>query len=220
MGGVASDAAHDTDGAFMGFITTIIIAINLAVFAMWTFADASSEMPQFLVDNFLVSWTAITEGRPWTLVTSVFSHNLLWHLFLNMYALSSFGAVMERSLGVFRYLRFYFVAGIIGSFCHAAVSAFIIGNPDLPAHGASGAIAGIILLFSLLFPREKLLILGIIPIPAIFGALLFVGLDIWGLVAQAEGGGLPIGHGAHLGGALTGLIYYLLYFRRRVRTLA
>lgn len=197
------------------YVTTFIIFINIGVFALWTFAGASSELPEFLVNNFLVSWTALAEGRTWTLLTSVFSHNLLWHLFLNMYALSSFGAVMERTLGVFRYVRFYLLAGIIGSFSHAAVSAFIIGDPDLPAHGASGSIAGIILLFSLLYPREKLLILGIIPIPAIFGALMFIGLDIWGLIAQAEGGGLPIGHGAHLGGAATGLLYFLLYFRKR-----
>ena len=39
----------------------------------------------------------------------------------------------------------------------------------------------LILLFSLMFPKEKILILGILPIPAIFGALLFVGFDIWGV---------------------------------------
>lgn len=196
-------------------VTPFLIAINIVVFVLWLFASPASGVPSFLIDNFLVSWTALAEGRYWVLVTSVFSHNLLWHLFLNMYVLSGFGPIMERALGTFRYLRFYFVAGIVGSLCHALVSAFILGDPDLPAHGASGAISGIILLFSFLFPREKLLILGIIPMPALFGALLFVGLDIWGLIAQAEGGGLPIGHGAHLGGALTGLIYYLLYFRGR-----
>ena len=42
------------------------------------------------------------------------------------------------------------------------------------------------------------------------GAILFVGLDVWGVIAQAGGGGLPIGHGAHLGGALAGLIYYFV----------
>ena len=49
---------------------------------------------------------------------------------------------------------------------------------------------------------------------AIIGALLFVGLDAAGLVWQVEGGGLPIGHGAHLGGAATGVLYYLLVIRR------
>ena len=86
------------------------------------------------------------------------------------------------------------------------------------ALGASGALAGVILLFSLAFPKERLYILGLIPIPAIFGALAFVGLDIWGLVAQSKGGGLPIGHGAHLGGALAGGIYFLIRRARKRRS--
>jgi hypothetical protein len=47
--------------------------------------------------------------------------------------------------------------------------------------------------------------------PAILGALLFVGLDLLGLYAQTEGSGLPIGHGAHLGGAATGVLFYLFF---------
>ncbi|MCB0356276.1 MAG: hypothetical protein KDD40_04675, partial [Bdellovibrionales bacterium] len=50
----------------------------------------------------------------------------------------------------------------------------------------------------------------ILPVPAIFGALAFVGLDLWGLYTQTQGGGLPIGHGAHLGGAFTGICYYFI----------
>jgi membrane associated rhomboid family serine protease len=94
------------------------------------------------------------------------------------------------------------------------VSSFILVEPDLPALGASGAISGLILVFSLLFPKERLLIFGLIPIPALFGALLFIGLDVWGLISQAEGGGLPIGHGAHLGGGVTGIFFYFLILNR------
>ena len=72
------------------------------------------------------------------------------------------------------------------------------------------------MVFSLLFPKQKLLLFGIIPVSAILGALIFVGLDIWGLIAQAEGGGLPIGHGAHLGGALSGFLYYNFILKPRL----
>lgn len=198
-------------------VTPFIILINVSVFAFWMMSASSPTEVQFLVDHFLTSWTGLEEGRYWILLTSVFSHNLFWHLLLNMFVLNSFGPIMEGTLGAPRFLRFYLIAGIVGSFCHASVSAFLLHQPDLPAHGASGAISGLILLFSLMFPKEKLLILGIIPMPALFGALLFVGLDIWGLIAQAEGGGLPIGHGAHLGGALTGAIYYFTVARRHRR---
>jgi membrane associated rhomboid family serine protease len=133
-----------------------------------------------------------------------------------MLVLQSFGTIMAAVLGTRRFLAFYLVAGMVASFSHAFVSAFIVGNPDIPAVGASGAIAGLVLVFSLMFPREKILLFFIIPLPAMVGALAFIGLDIWGLIAQAEGGGLPIGHGAHLGGAFTGILYYFLFLRGRI----
>lgn len=187
----------------------ILILLNIAVFAMWTFPESFGVDFEFMFNHFLVSWTAVEEGRFWVLLTSVFSHNLFWHLLLNMFVLNSFGSIIEQMLGLKRFVAFYLIAGMISSISHAVFSNYIMGDPSIPALGASGAISGVILLFSLLFPKERILILGIIPIPALFGALLFVGLDIWGLTAQAGGGGLPIGHGAHLGGAFAGLLYYL-----------
>ncbi len=194
----------------------IIIFINILVFLAWNIPLPVINS-DFMPLNFLISWDALTEGRYWTLFTSAFSHNMFLHIFLNMYVLYSFGTVVLMTIGLNRFLWFYFVAGIFSSFAHAAVSAFILGQPELPALGASGAIAGIILLFSLLYPKEKILIMGIIPLPAIWGAVAFIGLDIWGLVAQAGGHGLPIGHGAHLGGAFIGILYYL-YLRKFLRS--
>ena len=195
-----------------------IIGINVVVFILWFLAGSGVVIPyspflNFMVENFLVSWRGLIDGRLWTLLTSVFSHNAFFHLLLNMYVLKSFGPVLEGVLGPLAFLKFYLVAGVISSVFHALVSAFVIGDPALSALGASGAISGLILVFSLLFPRAKLLFLGFIPVRALVGALLFIGLDLWGLVVQAEGGGLPIGHGAHLGGALTGVVYYFWKLR-------
>lgn len=181
---------------------------------MWNFLGKFFP-PEFMINHFLISWESLTEGRPWTLLTSVFSHNMFLHFFMNMFVLNSFGPVLERILGSWRFVKLYIFAGIFSSFCHAFVSAWQLHQPDLPALGASGAISAVILLFSFLFPRQTILIFGLIPIPAFWGALLFVGLDVWGLIEQAEGGGLPIGHGAHLGGALAGVIYYFLFMRYR-----
>lgn len=165
----------------------------------------------FMVENFLVSYSGLMAGHFWTLITSVFSHYSAFHIFINMYVLYGFGQAMETVLGTKRFVSFYLIAGICASITHSLVSSYLLNEPGLPALGASGAVAGLILLFSLVFPREKILLLGIIPMPAIFGALVFVGIDIWGLIAQAQGtNGLPIGHGAHLGGAFAGLIYYFL----------
>ena len=195
----------------------IIIFINAIVFLAWTVPTLFGVDYEFMSDNFLISWNALQEGRYWTLVTSAFSHNMFFHIFINMYVLNSFGDIVLKTIGRARFLGFYFVAAIFSSFCHATVSSLVLGQPELQALGASGAVAGIILLFSLLYPRERILLFAIIPMPAIVGALAFVGLDIWGLLAQAGGHGLPIGHGAHLGGALTGFIYYIYLKNKFVR---
>jgi membrane associated rhomboid family serine protease len=192
--------------------TIAILKINIFVFMSWVMSAFIN--PYFMINNFLVSWTGIVEGRFWTLLTSVFSHNMFFHIFLNMYVFFGFGAVLEQALGTRRFLRFYLAAGVVASLSHVTVSAFLIGDPSLAALGASGAISGVILLFSLMFPQERVLLLGIIPIPALFASFAIVALDVWGLVEQTLGGKLPIGHGAHLGGALYGLVYYLIAVRR------
>lgn len=201
------------------WLIRILIALNVLVYLAWTFPSSDIITPKFMYENFLVSWSGLEQGRYWTLLTSVFSHNLLFHLLLNMFVLNSFGPIMASTLGTARFLRFYLAAGIFGSLAHAAVSAFILNEPEIPALGASGAISGVILLFSLLYPKQKILMFGFIPVPAVFGALIFIALDIWGVYAQAGGGGLPIGHGAHLGGAAAGIFYYFIIRARAKRAI-
>ncbi len=190
-------------------VTFTLLILNAAVFAAWLYLGQSP----FMIENFLVSADGLAAGRWWTLLSSEFSHLIFLHFFLNMYVLATFGPIVEATIGSTRYVTFYLTAAIVASLGHAAVSAFLLGHPELPALGASGAISGVILLFAFLYPEARLLLLGIIPMPALVGVAVFVGLDIVGLIAQTEGGGLPIGHGAHLGGALTGALYYLLVIR-------
>lgn len=199
---------------FKSRVTNSILVVNLIVFAMWYTAP-----PIFMAKNFLVSWLSLEQGRYWTLLTSAFSHNMFFHFIINLFVLRSFGPILENVLGPKKYLQFYLTAAIISAISHACVSNYLMHEPGQMALGASGAVAGLILLFSLLFPKEKILLLGIIPLPAIFGALAFIALDIWGLVSQTQGGGLPIGHGAHLGGSLTGILFFLLFKKRTIKVL-
>jgi rhomboid-like protein len=194
-----------------GSVVNAILFVNVAVALLWLTSTPS--IPA-LADNFLISWTHLTSGRVWTLLTSVFSHNMLFHLLINMIVLTSFGPPLERLMGPWRFLAFYLAAGAVGSLAHALVSNFLLDRPAQAALGASSALAGVLLLFALVFPRARVLFFFVLPLPAIAAALIFIGLDIWGLFAQVEGGGLPIGHGAHLGGALTGIVFYLLAGRR------
>jgi membrane associated rhomboid family serine protease len=190
-------------------VVPILLAANIAVFLLWLLLGQSP----FMLENFLISWDALAAGRYWTLLTSEFSHLWFLHILLNMLVLSSFGPIVEQTIGSGRFLRFYLLAAVVASLSHAVVSAFLLHQPGLPALGASGAISGVVLLFAFLYPRARILLFGLIPMPALVGALAFVGLDVVGLIAQTEGGGLPIGHGAHLGGAATGALYYLLVIR-------
>ena len=192
-----------------------IVGINVAVFLLWLVAAHGSDLWAFLATNFLVSTHRLEGGLWWTLVTAAFSHRELWHLALNLIVLWSFGSVMERLVGIRVFVGFYLLAAVVSSASHCFVSSVFLGDDRLAALGASGAVSGVLIAFALLFPRHKILLFGVIPIPALVGALLFVALDVWGLVAQTKGGALPIGHGAHLGGALCGALFWLFYLRGR-----
>lgn len=195
-------------------VVPLILLSNVLIYLAW---NLSGDPAGTFARHFLVSFDALREGRIWTLWTSEFSHVAFLHLFLNMFVLWQFGRLLELVLGPLRFLAFYLFAAALASLGHAVLSAFLLGDPALNALGASGAVSGILIVFGLMFPRQKILLFGIIPLPAIFAAFAMVGLDLWGLYRQAHGSTLPIGHGAHLGGALAGLLYW--FFRLRGRRL-
>ncbi|MCU0304151.1 MAG: rhomboid family intramembrane serine protease [Thermoanaerobaculales bacterium] len=194
-----------------------IIALNIVVFLAWQAARFIPWLEHLMASSFLVSTSALLGGRVWSLLGAAFSHIDLWHIALNMLVLWSFGSVLERLWGTRRFVVFYLVASVVASLSHCLVSSLLIGDPTISALGASGAVSGLLLAFALLFPRHRILVFGIIPVPALVGALAFVGIDLWGLFAQTRGGGIGIGHGAHLGGALCGFAYWALYLRTRFK---
>jgi membrane associated rhomboid family serine protease len=197
--------------------TVTIIVVNVLVFLAWQKSDAVPGLRTFLVDHFLVSTAHVVHGHVWTLVTAAFSHSELWHLAINMFVLWSFGSVLERLWGTRIFVIFYLVAAVVASICHCLGSTFLMHNSDISALGASGAVSGLLMAYALSFPHHRILLFGIIPVPALAGVLAFVGIDLWGLIAQSRGGGLPIGHGAHLGGALAGALMYALFLKSMPR---
>ncbi len=197
-------------------VVYVLIGLNLLVFLLWQGAFRGMVAPELVLDNFLVSRELLDAGRYWVLITAAFSHNMLFHLLINMFVLWSFGLAMEQLMGTRQFLQFYLIAAVVSSLAHVVTSTVLLNlPPDQAALGASGAVAGLLLLFAMIFPRHKILLFGVIPVPALVAALAFIAIDLWGLFAQYEGGGLPIGHGAHLGGAATGIVYYFLMRSRR-----
>lgn len=188
-------------------VTNALLVANIVVLALWWLPVVSTET---MAEGFLISWSHLAAGRIWTPLTAVFSHNALFHLLINMIVLTSFGPPLERVMGSRSFLTFYLIAGLVGSVAHATVSNFLMDRPDQAALGASSALAGVLVLYSLLFPKSRVLLFFLIPVPALLAAVAFIALDVWGLVAQIGGAGLPIGHGAHLGGALVGFVWFLM----------
>ena len=198
----------------------VIVGLNALVFLAWLVAARGSELWSLLAVNFMVSTNRLEHGLWWTLLTAAFSHQELWHFLLNMVVLWSFGSVLERLLGSRLFVVFYLVSAIVSSASHCLVSSLLLHDDRIAALGASGAVSAVLIAFSLSFPRNKILLFGIVPIPALVGAALFVAIDLWGLLAQTRGAALPIGHGAHLGGALCGAVLWAALRRGRLRSAA
>lgn len=198
----------------------VIVGLNAVVFLAWLVAARGSELWSLLAVNFMVSTNRLEHGLWWTLLTAAFSHQELWHFLLNMVVLWSFGTVLERLLGSRLFVVFFLVSAIVSSASHCLVSSLLLHDDRIAALGASGAVSAVLIAFSLSFPRNKILLFGFVPIPALVGAALFVAIDLWGLLAQTRGAALPIGHGAHLGGALCGAVLWAALLRGRLRSAA
>jgi membrane associated rhomboid family serine protease len=152
-----------------------------------------------------------------TLLTSMFIHAGFLHLGGNMLYLWIFGGCIEDVLGHGRFLFFYLLCGIGGAAAQIAVDP----ASEVPVVGASGAIAGVLAAYMVMFPTARVLTLvfllffvRMVPIPA----LIVVG--IWLLIQLINAGQIVPGGVAwfaHLGGFVAGLILIVPFRRRRIR---
>jgi hypothetical protein len=148
----------------------------------------------------------------WTIITSMFMHGSVGHLFVNMFSLMFLGAFVERLIGSKRFLGIYLVSGIVASLFYV-LFAYLFGGIDAAAVGASGAIFGIAGMLVILTPKMPVYIMFIpIAMPMWFGVILML-LLMWVLTLTIN---LPIGNAAHLGGLVTGMIY-ALYLRNKYK---
>ena len=148
-----------------------------------------------------------------TLLTSMFMHGGLAHLFGNMLFLWIFGDNLEHRMGKVKYLIFYLLCGLIASLAHVFSTMAFGQNPYIPSLGASGAISGVLGGYLLLHPTRgvHVIIFSFIvrTVPA------FVAIGLWfvfqlinglGMLGQGsqEGGG--VAYAAHIGGFIAGLL--------------
>ncbi len=192
-----------------------IIAVNVLVF-LWQFTQGSYiEQALFYFGivparysnpELAVHFTHLEQVLPF--LTSMFLHGGILHILGNMWFLYIFGDNIEDRIGHFRYLIFYLLCGVAAGVIHLLTN----WGSEIPTIGASGAIAGVMGGYVLLFPRAK--VLTLVPIFFFFQFFeipAFVFLGYWlliqimsGSASRSDVGG--VAWWAHIGGFLAGFI--------------
>lgn len=149
-----------------------------------------------------------------TLITSMFMHGGIAHLFGNMLFLWIFGDNLEHTLGHVRYTIFYLVCGILASLAHVVTTVMFATDPGsllIPSLGASGAISGVLGGYILLHSKRRVTVIlfrFLTDVPAYvaigiwFAFQLISGLNIFGGGSQLGG----VAYAAHIGGFIAGLV--------------
>ena len=209
-------------GRTFPFVNIFFILINLWVFyleihqpsprALESFISTWALIPSELFLNPLLRWKNV--------FTAMFLHGGWMHLIGNMLYLWIFGDNVEDRMGHRRYFIFYLLVGLVAS----ATQIFLNPTSKIPLIGASGAIAGVLGAYFVLYPKAK--IMAVVPIWIFLRfievpAVLFLGFwfilqafQSWGSLLQAAQGTKDIGGVAwmaHAGGFLSGLIFVFLF---------
>ncbi len=213
---------------------SLIIAANLLVWSYMVFGLDRQAGLKFVFTYGLVPQRVVQlatvfgeAGNPRFLealvvpfLTAMFLHGSWFHVLGNMWFLWVFGDNVEDSMGSFRYLAFYLLAGTVGSVAHVAASPL----SPVPVIGASGAVAGVLGAYLVRFPRHRvvaLVPLGFFLTVAELPALVF--LLLWFLIQVANGlalaGGVvqEVAWWAHIGGFVAGMLLVSSFARRRSR---
>jgi membrane associated rhomboid family serine protease len=229
----------NADRTITPIVNYLIIAINILVFVVFqglgsndNFTYAFSTVPEEIVtgrdivtrdrvmrdpmtgQTIQVPGLRPTPGSVYlTLLTSMFMHGGIAHIFGNMLFLWIFGDNVENRLGHVRYLIFYLTCGIIASLAHVFVMV-AAGNPLIPSLGASGAISGVLGGYILLFPRNQV---RVIMLRVLTTVPAFVAIGLWFAFQVVSGLGLlggqdtGVAYAAHVGGFIAGLILVKIF---------
>ena len=179
-----------------------IAVINIVAYGVVTFL-----FPRFLYIFSLIPSAVPYRHWYWQFFTYMFMHGGLWHLLFNMLALFMFGMPVERKIGTREFVLFYFLVGTLSGI--ASYIAFYLSGRNVMLLGASGAIYGVMLLFSVFFPSAGVLLFGFIPMRASTLVLLYFCIEFFGSVFASG----SIGHSTHLFGLLFAFLYVMIRMR-------
>jgi membrane associated rhomboid family serine protease len=201
----------DTTRRTTPFVTYALIAINVVVFLLeLQNGDAFIQEWSFVPARF----AADPAGNLSTIFTAMFMHGSWMHLGGNMLYLWIFGDNVEDNFGHAKYLFFYLLAGIAATFAQY----FVMPTANIPNLGASGAIAGVLGAYLLMFPQGRVNVLmrgGVVAVPAIlvlglwFVLQLFSGVGTIADTSSHDAGGVAFM--AHVGGFVAGFLMAFLF---------
>jgi len=203
------------------YVVYTLMALNILIYFTYSAAfDTDIELARFYDAYALIPAEIDSSHRLSPLVTSMFMHGGIMHLAGNMLFLWIFGDNMEDEMGHLPFLAFYFACGIGAGLIHVASAP----GSHVPTIGASGAIAGVMGGYLLLFPRARIDILLILiiffrifSIPAYMMLGVWLGMQFLGsLNADPNAGG--VAYWAHTGGFGVGLLLTVpLWIKRGAR---
>ena len=200
------------------YVVYALIAINVAVFLLQLPYSGNDRALAGFWGNFALYPAAVTQDGDYTgIFTSMFLHAGWMHIGGNMLFLWIFGDNLEDQMGHVGFLIFYLACGILAALAHI----YSAPGSTVPTVGASGAIAGVMGGYLLLFPRARVDVVVIIVIFfRVFTLPAWVMLGIWfalqvfgGFSTPAEGGGVAFW--AHAGGFVAGIVLTLPVWLRR-----
>ncbi|MGE5381286.1 MAG: rhomboid family intramembrane serine protease [Methylocystaceae bacterium] len=208
---------YDTiPGRYRPVMTLTIITINVVIFFM------EITLPPSVLDQLISVYgftpSVLTTSRHFiSLFTAMFLHGGWMHIIGNMWALWLFGNNVEDRMGPWRFLLFYLVTGFLASLTHYYI------NPlsNVPVVGASGAIAGVMGAYFILYPRARVVtLIPIIIIPWFVEIPAFIYLGFW-VISQIFSGTMSlvtaaaastVAFWAHVGGFAGGMFLHRFFF--------
>jgi len=200
----------------------IVIAVTVAVFVLQLLTSRQFPGPDGkpIITSLVQEWLALnaddvlSSGQIWRFLTYAFCHDQgsLLHIVVNMIVLFSIGGVLRPLLGDREFLWFYLVSAVFAGICSLAFYRLV----NINAHiiGASGATMAVFCLVALHYPRQKVLLMGIIPIEFRWLLAAFVAMDTFPMIGQVTAAlqnkqaVSQVANSAHIGGLIFGFLYF------------
>jgi membrane associated rhomboid family serine protease len=201
-------------------VTIALILANILAFLYELQLDPA------MLEEFIFTWGLIPArllsdpDMTWTtFFSSMFLHGGWFHIINNMWVLFIFGDNVEAGMGKIRYLIFYLLSGVAAG----VLQSYILPSSTVPMIGASGAVAGVLGAYLILFPRSRiaslvpiLFIFTIVEIPAILFLIFWFFSQLYsGLFAIRGGGESGIAWWAHIGGFIFGVFMVSFFAVKR-----